>query len=43
MYEVFLQLTGQAEKRQVDGCSVGLTQNLGGSGASCFVHIYERG
>ncbi len=42
VYEIFLQLTGQAEKRQVEGCSVGLTQNLGGSGASCLVHVFRR-
>jgi len=42
LYEIYLQLTGQAEKRQVEGCEVGLTQNLGGSGASCLVHIYRR-
>jgi acetyl-CoA C-acetyltransferase len=43
LYEVFLQLTGQAEKRQVEDCEIGLTQNLGGSGASCLVHVYRRG
>ena len=43
VYEIFLQLTGQAEKRQVKGCEVGLTQNLGGSGASCLVHVLRRG
>jgi len=43
LYEVFLQLTDQAEGRQVDGCNIGLTENVGGSGASCFVHIYEEG
>ncbi|MCD6466026.1 thiolase domain-containing protein [Candidatus Bathyarchaeota archaeon] len=43
LYEIFLQLTGQADKRQVGGCEVGLTQNLGGSGATCIVHIYRRG
>lgn len=42
LYEIYLQLTGQAEKRQVEGCEIGLTQNLGGSGASCLVHIYRR-
>jgi acetyl-CoA C-acetyltransferase len=42
VYEIFLQLTGQAEKRQVKGCSIGLSQNLGGSGASCLVHIFRR-
>ncbi len=43
LYEIFLQLTGQADKRQIDGCEIGLTQNLGGSGATCIVHIYRRG
>jgi len=43
LYEMFLQLTDQAEKRQIADCNIGLTHNLGGSGASCFVHIYERG
>jgi len=43
LYEIFLQLTGQAEKRQIENCNVGLTQNLGGSGATCIVHIYRRG
>jgi acetyl-CoA C-acetyltransferase len=42
LYEIYLQLTGQAEKRQVEDCEIGLTQNLGGSGASCLVHIYKR-
>jgi acetyl-CoA C-acetyltransferase len=41
LYEIYLQLTGQAEKRQVESCKVGLTQNLGGSGASCLVHVYR--
>ena len=43
IYEIFLQLTGQAEKRQVEGCEIGLTHNVGGSGASCFVHILKGG
>lgn len=42
LYEIFLQLTGQAEKRQLDDPEIGLTENLGGSGASCFIHIYRR-
>ena len=42
LYEVYLQLTGQAEKRQVKDCEVGLTQSLGGSGATCFVHLFRR-
>jgi acetyl-CoA C-acetyltransferase len=43
LYEIFLQLTGQAERRQIDGCEIGLSHNLGGSGATCMVHIYRRG
>jgi len=38
-----LQLTGQAGKRQVSGAEVGLTHNVGGSGATATVHIYRRG
>ena len=43
IYEIYLQLTGQAGKRQVDGCEIGLTHNVGGSGATCFVHILKGG
>ena len=39
--EVFQQLRGEAGKRQVDGARIGLTQNMGGSGASSVVHIFE--
>lgn len=42
-YEIFLQLTGRAEKRQVKDAEVGLTHNVGGSGATATVHIYRRG
>jgi acetyl-CoA C-acetyltransferase len=42
-YETYLQLTGQAEKRQVKNAEVGLTHNVGGSGATATVHIYRRG
>ena len=41
-YEIYLQLTEQAEKRQVDGAEIGLTHNVGGSGATATVHIYRR-
>lgn len=41
-YEMYLQLTGQAEKRQVKDAEVGLTHNVGGSGATAVVHIYRR-
>lgn len=42
-YEIFLQLIGQAEKRQVDGAECGLAHNVGGSGATATVHIFRRG
>jgi len=42
-YEIYLQLTGQAEKRQVSDVEIGLTHNVGGSGATATVHIYWRG
>jgi len=42
-YEIYLQLTGQADKRQVKGAEIGLTHNVGGSGATATVHIYRRG
>jgi len=41
-YEIYLQLTGQAEERQVEGAEIGLSHNVGGSGASASVHIYRR-
>ena len=42
-YEMYLQLTGQADKRQVKGAEIGLSHNVGGSGATATVHIYRRG
>ncbi|HVP16826.1 MAG TPA: thiolase domain-containing protein [candidate division Zixibacteria bacterium] len=42
-YEIYLQLTGQADKRQVKDAEVGLTHNVGGSGATATVHVYRRG
>jgi len=41
-YEIYLQLTGQADKRQVKDAEIGLTHNVGGSGATATVHIYRR-
>lgn len=41
-YEMYLQLTGKAEKRQVKDAQIGLTHNIGGSGATAAVHIYRR-
>lgn len=42
-YEIYLQLTGQAGKRQVKGAETGLTQNIGGSASTGVVHVYRRG
>ncbi len=39
--EVFQQLRGAAGKRQVENAHIGLTQNMGGSGASSVVHIFQ--
>lgn len=41
--EIFYQLQGRAEKRQVKNAKIGLTQNMGGSGASSVIHIMEVG
>ena len=41
-YEIYMQLTGQAEKRQVADAEIGLSHNVGGSGATSSVHIYRR-
>jgi len=40
-YEMYLQLTGQADKRQVKNAKVGLTHNVGGSGVTATVHVYR--
>ena len=37
--EIFLQLTGQAEKRQVKNAKYGLAHNVGGSGGTAVVTI----
>ncbi len=42
-YEIYLQLTGQAGKRQVQGAEIGLTHNIGGLGATGVVNVYRRG
>jgi acetyl-CoA C-acetyltransferase len=38
--EVTKQLRGEADKRQVAGAKIGMTQNMGGTGGSCVVHIF---
>jgi acetyl-CoA C-acetyltransferase len=40
--EVVKQLRGEAGPRQVKDARVGMTQNMGGSGGSSIVHIFER-
>jgi len=41
--EIWKQLRGQAGERQVSGNpTLGLTHNVGGTGQTCVVHIYER-
>ena len=42
-YEMYMQLTNQAGKRQVAGAEIGLTENLGGSASTGVVHVYQRG
>ncbi len=39
--EVVKQLRGECGERQVKGARVGMTQNMGGTGASSVVHIME--
>ena len=41
-YEIYLQLTEQAGKRQVKDANIGLAHNIGGSGATGTVHIFRR-
>jgi acetyl-CoA C-acetyltransferase len=40
--EITWQLRGEAKNRQVNGAEVGLTHNVGGSGATCVVSIMKR-
>ena len=40
--EIFTQLNGEAEKRQVKGAKIGLTHNVGGSGATAVIHIFKK-
>ncbi|MGD8698385.1 MAG: thiolase domain-containing protein [Gemmatimonadales bacterium] len=39
--EIFQQLRGEAGERQVENARIGLAQNMGGSGASSVVHIFQ--
>jgi len=40
--ELVHQLTGRAGKRQVDGAEIGLSHNVGGSGATVAIHILSN-
>ena len=39
--EVVEQLRGECDKTQVDGAKIGMTQNIGGSGATILTHILK--
>jgi acetyl-CoA C-acetyltransferase len=39
VYEIVQQLRGEAGRRQIDGARIGMTQNVGGTGATVAVHI----
>jgi len=42
-FEVWKQMRGEGEARQVSGdIPLALTHNVGGTGSTCLVHIYER-
>ena len=41
--EVTWQLRGEAEGRQVKDAQVGMSHNVGGSGATAVIHIYRKG
>jgi acetyl-CoA C-acetyltransferase len=40
--EIYKQLSGQAEERQVKGVSLGLTHNVGGTGGTVVVNILRK-
>lgn len=40
--EITQQLRGESGKRQVDGAEIGMTHNVGGSGATAVIHILSR-
>lgn len=39
--EITQQLRGEAERRQVKNANIGLAHNVGGSGATCVIHVLE--
>ncbi len=40
--EAMMQLRGLAGKNQVKDATIGMTQNIGGSGSNVVTHIFER-
>ncbi|MEI7433091.1 MAG: thiolase domain-containing protein [Methanomicrobiales archaeon] len=40
VYEIVTQLRGDAKRRQIDGAKIGMTHNVGGTGATVAVHIF---
>ncbi|NQT80142.1 MAG: thiolase domain-containing protein [Candidatus Aminicenantes bacterium] len=40
--EIVKQFRGEADKRQIKDPRIGMAQNMGGSGGSSVVHIFER-
>ncbi|MGP8319401.1 MAG: thiolase domain-containing protein [Methanosarcinaceae archaeon] len=40
--EITQQLRGEVGKRQIDGAEIGMTHNVGGSGATAVIHIFSR-
>jgi acetyl-CoA C-acetyltransferase len=40
--EAFYQLNGLAEKRQIKNAEIGLTHNVGGSGATVVLHAFRK-
>ncbi|HUU78777.1 MAG TPA: thiolase domain-containing protein [candidate division Zixibacteria bacterium] len=40
--EMFHQLRNEAGKRQVTKNNIGVTQNIGGSGATCVINVFSR-
>jgi hypothetical protein len=43
VFEIWKQMRGEAGERQVPGdIPLAMTHNVGATGSSCVVHIYER-
>jgi len=40
IYETVMQLRGEADRRQIDGPTYGLTHNIGGIGGTAAVHLF---